>query len=516
MGLESLEARIVVHEKNEAVYEEDIAFSKYDVQVKDISIKDLKNHQISATDKTGLGYDGQVNKSEVLNNMFDSSESDGDDNQLNDRFKKDEGYHAVPPPYSGNYMPPRADLLFAGLDSSTFKSKKLGDGFEFKKKACFVCGSINHLIKDCDFYENQMVLNNKGKITGPKEIRPVWNNTARVNHQNKLTQLHSKRNFVPTSILTKSGQVLVNASKQSSHRAAASISAARHMTGNKSYLTYYQQIDSGFDAFEGNAKGGGLTYLFAKATLDESNLWHKRLGHINFKTMNKLVRGNLVRGLPSKLFENDHTFVACQKGKQHKVSCTKANIDAGQAVKKTVPGLQYLLLPLLTTDSQDPKSSEDEVADVVGKKSIEVPRKENGLQDPAKEGDKMIKRRILEIKKAPRKQFKQEFERSFSQGKDTNTNRTNRLKNVSSPVNVVSSSFTTMDPGRERTQRNEIESMFGQEKDSYGNRIFTPVSATRSTYVYLGGSIPINAATLSNANLPTDPLMTDLVDTANL
>ncbi|GJW17474.1 putative ribonuclease H-like domain-containing protein, partial [Tanacetum coccineum] len=66
---------------------------------------------------------------------------------------------------------------------------------------------------------------------------------------------------------------------------------------------------------------GGLTCLFANATIDESNLWHRRLGHINFKTMNKLVRGNLVRGLPSKLFENDHTCVACQKGKQHKASC---------------------------------------------------------------------------------------------------------------------------------------------------------------------------------------------------
>nr|GEW29934.1 hypothetical protein [Tanacetum cinerariifolium] len=38
---------------------------------------------------------------------------------------------------------------------------------------------------------------------------------------------------------------------------------------------------------------GGLTCLFAKATLDESNLWHRRLGHINFKTLNKLVKGNL-------------------------------------------------------------------------------------------------------------------------------------------------------------------------------------------------------------------------------
>nr|GFA78587.1 ribonuclease H-like domain-containing protein [Tanacetum cinerariifolium] len=65
----------------------------------------------------------------------------------------------------------------------------------------------------------------------------------------------------------------------------------------------------------------GLTYLFAKAIIDESNLWHRRLGHINFKTMNKLVRGNLVRGLHSNFFENDHTCIACQKEKQHKASC---------------------------------------------------------------------------------------------------------------------------------------------------------------------------------------------------
>nr|GEY83909.1 retrovirus-related Pol polyprotein from transposon TNT 1-94 [Tanacetum cinerariifolium] len=66
---------------------------------------------------------------------------------------------------------------------------------------------------------------------------------------------------------------------------------------------------------------GDLTCLFAKATLDESNLWHRRLGHINFKTMNELVQGNLIRGLPSKVFENNHTCVACKKGKQHRASC---------------------------------------------------------------------------------------------------------------------------------------------------------------------------------------------------
>ncbi|GJV95518.1 putative ribonuclease H-like domain-containing protein [Tanacetum coccineum] len=66
---------------------------------------------------------------------------------------------------------------------------------------------------------------------------------------------------------------------------------------------------------------GGLACLIAKATTNESNKWHMRLGHVNFKNLNKLVKGNLVRGLPSKIFQNDHTCVACQKGKQHKASC---------------------------------------------------------------------------------------------------------------------------------------------------------------------------------------------------
>ncbi|GKB09324.1 putative ribonuclease H-like domain-containing protein, partial [Tanacetum coccineum] len=173
---------------------------------------------------------------------------------------------------------------------------------------------------------------------------------------------------------------------------------SRHMTGNRSHLTDYEEIDGGFVAFRGNYKGGkitrkgkirtgkldfedvyfvkelkflftntkcvvlspdfkltdeshvllkvprkdnmysvdlknvipqgGLTCLFAKATPDESNLWHRRLGHVNFKTMNKLVRGNLVRGLPSKLFEINQTCVACQKGKQHRASCKTKTVSS--------------------------------------------------------------------------------------------------------------------------------------------------------------------------------------------
>ncbi|GKC59303.1 putative ribonuclease H-like domain-containing protein [Tanacetum coccineum] len=73
---------------------------------------------------------------------------------------------------------------------------------------------------------------------------------------------------------------------------------------------------------------GGLTCLYAKATSDETNLWHKRLAHLNFKTMNKLVKGNLVRGLPSKSFESEQTCVACQTGKQHKASCKSKIVNS--------------------------------------------------------------------------------------------------------------------------------------------------------------------------------------------
>nr|GEU29116.1 hypothetical protein [Tanacetum cinerariifolium] len=61
---------------------------------------------------------------------------------------------------------------------------------------------------------------------------------------------------------------------------------------------------------------GNLACLVAHASVDESVKWHRRMGHVNYKNMNRLVKGNLVRGLPPKLFKNDHTWVACCK--EHK------------------------------------------------------------------------------------------------------------------------------------------------------------------------------------------------------
>ncbi|GJZ77501.1 ribonuclease H-like domain-containing protein [Tanacetum coccineum] len=112
---------------------------------------------------------------------------------------------------------------------------------------------------------------------------------------------------------------------------------------------------------------GGLACLIAKATTDESNKWHRRLGHVNFKNLNRLVKGNLVRGLPTKLFLNDHTCVACQKGKQHKASCKaklvssiradKRQIDAGDSEKEDESDQDCLELPIWHSYSSTNKSA---------------------------------------------------------------------------------------------------------------------------------------------------------------
>ncbi|KAI3774115.1 hypothetical protein L1987_48659 [Smallanthus sonchifolius] len=65
---------------------------------------------------------------------------------------------------------------------------------------------------------------------------------------------------------------------------------------------------------------GSVSCFLSKASVDESSLWHKILSHVNVKTIYKLVRGNLVRGLPDKEFQFEDHYIACLKGKQHKSS----------------------------------------------------------------------------------------------------------------------------------------------------------------------------------------------------
>nr|GEW64494.1 hypothetical protein [Tanacetum cinerariifolium] len=481
VGLESVKAKLVVYQQNENVFEEDIKLLKLDVMLRDKALVELRKKfekaeqerdelklkldkfQTSSknlskllasqiTNKPGLGYDNQVFNTNVFEyDELISSESDVSmpTSPVHDRYKSGERYHAVPPPYTGTFMPPKPDLVFhdaptthetvltiLNVETSTTQPNKdlsqsnrpsvkqvehptPAENFRkdipksrshrhgWNRKACFVCKSLIHLIKDRGYYENKMVQ------------KPFRNNAMRGTDYARMTYPHPHRHVVPTPVLTRSRLVPLTAARPvttdvnvvqgvkgnwgnpqqaSKDKGVIDSGCSRHMTGNISYLSDFEEINGGYVAFGGNPKGGkitgkgkrrtgklyfddvyffkelkfnlfsvsqkcnkrnsvlftntecvvlssdfkladenhmllrvprennmynvdlknivllgDLTCLSAKATLDESNLWHRRLGHINFKTMNKLVKGNLVRGLPSKVF---NTYAAAFEVKE--------------------------------------------------------------------------------------------------------------------------------------------------------------------------------------------------------
>ncbi|GKE21219.1 ribonuclease H-like domain-containing protein, partial [Tanacetum coccineum] len=303
--------------------------------------------------------------------------------QENERYKTSKGYHAVPPPYTGNFMPPKYDLILANEGEYVFSESvtsipdaaiseakisvsKPKSGLDISAVSVNTARPINTAYPKPTVNSVRTASNVFNRAHSHVK-RPFNKSTT-----NKNSNLNEKVNIVKGNVTTAGLKVVGNPQLELKEKGVIDSGCSKHMTGNKSYLSDYEEIDGGFVAFRGDPKGGritgkgkistdtkcvvlspdfklldeihvllrvprkdnmysvdlknivpsrGLTCLFAKATLDESNLWHRRLGHINFKTINKLVKGNLVRGLPSKIFENTHTCVACQKGKQHKASC---------------------------------------------------------------------------------------------------------------------------------------------------------------------------------------------------
>ncbi|GJT09792.1 ribonuclease H-like domain-containing protein [Tanacetum coccineum] len=305
-GLESVEARLAHYKKNEAVFEESINVLKLEVRLRDNALNEYKMNmekvekerdelkqtlekfqnsskslnnilesQIIDKFKTGLGYDAATAASSVVESFVNLTDKSGSDN----------GYHSVPPPLTGNFIPRKPDLTFVdeivkseNLDVTTvvspsnaktvenkgvsntvesnvvrmnntsapiikdwnfdneseidytvrpntekiesvktvretdapkqnkqyprgnqrnwnnLMSQRLGSDFKMTNKACYVCGSFEHLHYVCD----------------KKVERPMWNNSRRVNHKNftnKMTHPHPKRSFVPQAVLTRSGKL---------------------------------------------------------------------------------------------------------------------------------------------------------------------------------------------------------------------------------------------------------------------------------------------------------------------
>ncbi|GKB26456.1 hypothetical protein Tco_0865857 [Tanacetum coccineum] len=153
-----------------------------------------------------------MNESEVVHSICNSRESNADDSLVKDRFKTGEGFHAVPPPYTGNYMPSRPNLSFVRLDDYVYKTK-------------------------VSETETSIFKTSKDIVEKPKTVRPSapiieeWDTDSDNDSVFRPKSDQTKPKFTTINfvkfVAKKSGQLPVNAAKQSSPRAAASISSVR-------------------------------------------------------------------------------------------------------------------------------------------------------------------------------------------------------------------------------------------------------------------------------------------------
>nr|GEX20462.1 ribonuclease H-like domain-containing protein [Tanacetum cinerariifolium] len=314
----------------------------------------LLDSQISAKVKTGLGYDSQfhekkvldIREEEVTETMFYNHSSDEENSLANDRFKKDimakksvlptnvgKGTsHREHRPVWNNVQRINHQNKFASTavftrsfyNATTHSKRNSTERVNIAELEAVSAVKGNRVTAVKTSAGNKAYLtdyqeindggfvafgSSRDKISGKGKIRTEKIDFDDVYFVNELkfnlfsvSQMCDKKNSVlfteticlvlsPNFKLLNESQVLLRVPKES----------------NMYSFDLHNVVPS-----------RDLTCLFVKASIHESNLWHIRLSHVNFKTMNKLVKGNLVRGLPLKIFKNDHTYVACQKERKNK------------------------------------------------------------------------------------------------------------------------------------------------------------------------------------------------------
>nr|GEV94754.1 putative ribonuclease H-like domain-containing protein [Tanacetum cinerariifolium] len=240
-GLESVEARLLVFKKNESVYEEDIKLLKHEIYLRDLDITELKRKLELATkqkDEVQLTVQNFENSSKSLSKLLDS--------QIMDKCKTRLGYNAVTPPYTWNFMPPKPDLVYLSLDD-------------------FIDESVSESV-----IEKPTIESNEPKTVRKENGAPITKDWVSESEEELLNDVQENHvNAIKASacwVWRPKHKVLDHVSRN----IGASMSFKRfdyidaqgrskHMIGNRSYLTYYEETNGGFVAFRGNSKGGKIT-----------------------------------------------------------------------------------------------------------------------------------------------------------------------------------------------------------------------------------------------------------------
>nr|GEW43527.1 ribonuclease H-like domain-containing protein [Tanacetum cinerariifolium] len=337
----------------------------------------------------------------------------------------------------------RENIKESGTPNHSPKIRKQGrDGhtrkgldYAFTRKACFVCDDPHRVLEDKGIVNtgcSRYMTGNKAHLADYQEVKggsvAFGGSNGRITDKGKIKNMVLFTNtdyhvLSPDFKLPDENLVLLKIPRQ-----------------HNMYSLNLKNINPLRD----------LACLFAKASIDESNKWHRRLGHVNFKNINKLMMGNLVRGLPSKIFINDHTCIACQKGKQHKASWIKREysnartpqqnkvakrknmilIEAARTMVLVTMPQNKTPYELLTVENQanksaGPKEAKNSVEDKI-EKNIDF----KTCEKPVSQVEKIFLEELEKLKR-------QENEANDAARKETTHENTNLLNTVSTPLSAA-------------------------------------------------------------------------------
>ncbi|GKC56341.1 hypothetical protein Tco_1083939, partial [Tanacetum coccineum] len=322
LALESLESRILVHEKNELAWGEKYEFQNYELKCREIKINNLNLELEKVVKERGelkLKIEKWVESSKNL-----CRSSDEEITPANDRFSKEDGYHAVPPLITGNFLTPRADISFAGLDGYAIRKKIIeSKKTELNTKPSETVGALTrtglitpikknkkravHKVSTARLVSTAMPVSIARPVStarpvsiirpfAPKiaqtsgVIRPIYPRMNNVRPRGSYSPIkrfyYTKPAFRPKylkqdvktfriqNITTAGTRAVVNTGKGKmdtdlkkskgnpeillQDHAVVDSGCSSHMTGNKAYLSDYEDYNGGFVAFESDPRGGKI------------------------------------------------------------------------------------------------------------------------------------------------------------------------------------------------------------------------------------------------------------------
>nr|GEV06274.1 hypothetical protein [Tanacetum cinerariifolium] len=360
-GLESVAARLVVYQENENLFEEDIKLLKLDVMLRDNALMFVSD------ELTSYESDVSVPTSPV-----------------HDRYKSGEGYHTVPPPYTGTFMPPKHDLVF--------------------HDAPIVCETVSNVFH----VELSTTKPTKEMSQSNRPSAPIIEDWIQVSHGLGLQKTLS---FL--------FDVHGNPQQDLKDKGVIDSGCSRHITSNISYLSNFETINGGYVAFGGNLKVGKITgkdtecvVLSSDFKLPDDNHFcgMKRIKR-EFSAARTPQQNGVVERKNRNLIEADRTMLADSLlpipfwlrqlilPAMFKIGCPvtilntidplgkfdekadegflsmnyqpvvagnqpnhnagiQGNFNAGKVVKEAESAQQYVLLPLWSTGSKDHKNSD--------------------------------------------------------------------------------------------------------------------------------------------------------------